>query len=235
MSTITDTIALVTGGNRGIGLEVCRQLAQKDYAVILGSRDAARGEEAAKRLRDEGLDVTAKQLDVTDESTLQDLYRWLEEEYGRLDVLVNNAGIDYDTAQNVLSADLDRVRHVFNVNTLGPWRVAQVFVPLLKKSEHARLVNVSSGAGALQGMSGGAPACSLSKAALNALTLMLSAELKSSGVLVNAAGPGWVATDMGGSGGRPIQDGGASVVWVATLPDDGPTGGFFRDGKRVEW
>ena len=127
------------------------------------------------------------------------------------------------------------MRHVFNVNTLGPWRVAQVFVPLLKKSEHARLVNVSSGAGALQGMSGGTPAYSLSKAALNALTLMLSAELKSSGVLVNAAGPGWVATDMGGSGGRPVEDGAASVVWVATLPDDGPTGGFFRDGEQVQW
>ena len=101
MSTITDTIALVTGGNRGIGLEVCRQLAQKDITVILGSRDAARGEEAAKRLRDEGLDVTAKQLDVTDEGTLQEVYGWLEQEYGRLDVLVNNAGIDYDTDQNV--------------------------------------------------------------------------------------------------------------------------------------
>ncbi len=229
------SIALVTGGNRGIGLEVCRQLAQKGYTVILGSRDAAKGKEAAKRLQDEGLNVTAKQLDVTDESTLQEIYEWLEKEYKRLDVLVNNVGIDYDTDQNVLSADLDRVRNVFDVNTLGPWRVAQVFVPLLKKSEHARLVNVSSGAGALSGVSGGTPAYSLSKAALNALTLMLAAELKSSGILVNAAGPGWVATDMGGSGGRPIEDGASSVVWVATLPDNGPTGGFFRDGKKIEW
>ena len=229
------TVALVTGGNRGIGFEVCRQLAQKDIAVILGSRDAAKGEEAAKRLQDDGLDVTAKQLDVTDESTLQEVYGWLEGEHGRLDVLINNAGIDYDTNQNVLSADLNRVKRVFEVNTLGPWRVAQVFTPLLKKSEHARLVNVSSGAGALSSMSGGTPAYSMSKAALNALTLMLSAELKDSGILVNAAGPGWVATDMGGSGGRPIEDGAASVVWVATLPDDGPTGGFFRDGKQVQW
>ena len=229
------SIALVTGGNRGIGFEVCRQLAQKDVTVILGSRDAAKGKEVAKRLQDEGLNVTAKQLDVTDESTLQEIYEWLEKEYKRLDVLVNNVGIDYDTDQNVLSADLDRVRNVFDVNTLGPWRVAQVFVPLLKKSEHARLVNVSSGAGALSGVSGGTPAYSLSKAALNALTLMLAAELKSSGILVNAAGPGWVATDMGGSGGRPIEDGASSVVWVATLPDDGPTGGFFRDGKKIEW
>lgn len=229
------SIALVTGGNRGIGFEVCRQLAQKDHTVILGSRDAKKGEDAAQRLQDEGLNVTAQQLDVTDESTLQEVYGWLEQTHGRLDVLINNAGTDYDTDQNVLSADLDRVRNVFNVNTLGPWRVAQVFVPLLKKSEHGRLVNVSSGAGALSSMSGGTPAYSISKAALNALTLMLAAELKSSDVLVNAAGPGWVATDMGGSGGRPIQEGGSSVVWVATLPDDGPTGGFFRDGKRVEW
>lgn len=229
------TIALVTGGNRGIGLEVCRQLAQKDYTVILGSRDALRGEEAAQRLKGEGLDVTAKRLDVTDEETLREVYGWLEEEHGRLDVLVNNAGIDYDTDQNVLSADLNRVKRVFEVNTLGPWRVAQTFIPLLEKSEHGRLVNVSSGAGALSGMSGGTPAYSMSKAALNALTLMLSAELKDSGILVNAAGPGWVATDMGGSGGRPIEEGGSSVVWVATLPDDGPTGGFFRDGKQVAW
>ena len=235
MSTTTDTVTLVTGGNRGIGFEVCRQLAQKGYTVVLGSRDASKGEEAAKRLQDEGLNVTAKQLDVTDEETLREVYGWLEGEHGRLDVLVNNAGIDYDTDQNVLSADLERVRNVFDVNTLGPWRVAQVFVPLLKKSDHGRLVNVSSGAGELSSLSGGTPAYSMSKAALNALTLMLSAELKSSGILVNAAGPGWVATDMGGSGGRPIEEGGKSVVWVATLPDDGPTGGFFRDGKRVEW
>ena len=229
------TIALVTGGNRGIGLEVCRQLAQKGYTVILGSRDAAKGKAAAKRLQDEELNVTPKQLDVTDAGTLQEVYRWLENEYGRLDVLVNNAGIDYDTNQEVLTADLNRVKHVFEVNTLGPWRVAQTFVPLLKKSEHGRLVNVSSGAGALSSMSGGTPAYSMSKAALNALTLMLAAELQSSGILVNAAGPGWVATDMGGSGGRPLEDGGKSVVWVATLPDDGPTGGFFRDGERVAW
>ncbi len=230
-----ESVVLVTGGNRGIGFEVCRQLARKGYAVILGSRDAAKGEEAAKRLQDEELNVTAKQLDVTDEETLREVYEWLEGEYGRLDVLVNNAGIDYDTDQNVLSADLERVKHVFEVNTLGPWRAAQTFVPLLKRSEHGRLVNVSSGAGSLRGMSGGTPAYSMSKAALNALTLMLSSELKSSGVLVNAAGPGWVATDMGGSGGRPVEDGAASVVWVATLPNGGPTGGFFRDGERVEW
>lgn len=229
------TVALVTGGNRGIGFEVCRQLAQKGYTVILGSRDAGKGEDAAKRLQDEELNVTAKQLDVTDEGTLQDLYNWLENTHGRLDVLVNNAGIDYDTDQNVLTADLDRVRNAFEVNTLGPWRVAQVFTPLLKKSEHPQMVNVSSGAGSLRGMSGGTPAYSLSKAALNALTLMLSAELKSSGILVNAAGPGWVATNMGGSGGRPVENGAASIVWTTTLPDDGPTGGFFRDGERVEW
>ncbi len=229
------TTALVTGGNRGIGLEVCRQLAQKGYAVVLGSRDAAKGEAAAKRLKGEGLEITAKQLDVTDEKTLRDLYGWAEKEYGRLDVLVNNAGTDYDTDQNVLTADLDRVRRAFGVNTLGPWRVAQTFMPLLKKSAHGRLVNVSSGAGSLHSMSGGTPAYSLSKAALNALTLMLAAELKGSGILVNAVCPGWVATDMGGAGGRPVEEGAASVVWAATLPDDGPTGGFFRDGKRVDW
>ena len=127
------TIALVTGSSRGIGFEVCRQLAQVGYTVILGSRDAVKGDDAAKRLEDEGLEVTPKQLDVTDEGTRQEVYRWLEKEYGRLDALINNAGTDYDTDQNVLSADLDRVKNTFEVNTLGPWRVAQTFVRFSKK------------------------------------------------------------------------------------------------------
>ena len=175
-----------------------------------------------------------KKLDVTRQEDVDALAEWIEAEYGRLDALVNNAAIDYDTDQNVLNADLERVQRAFDANTLGPWRLAQAFVPLLKKSEHPRLVNVSSGAGSLQGMSGGTPAYSLTKAALNALTVMLANQLKGDGVLVNAVGPGWTATDMGG-GGRPISEGAASVVWAVTLDDDGPTGGFFRDGEQVSW
>lgn len=193
-------ITLVTGGNRGIGLEVCRQLAERGYTVIMGARDLTKGERAAENI---GGDVVAKKLDVTSREDVEALASWVESEYGRLDALVDNAAIDYDTDQNVLSADLERVQRAFDANTLGPWRLAQAFVPLLKKSEHPRLVNVSSGAGSLQGMSGGTPAYSLTKAALNALTIMLASQLKGDGVLVNAVGPGWTATDMGG-GGRPV-------------------------------
>ena len=224
-------IALVTGGNRGIGLEVCRQLAERGYTVILGSRDPVKGERAAQAIEGE---VVAKKLEVTSQEDVDALARWVESEYGRLDALVNNAAIDYDQDQGVLTADLARVRRAFDTNTLGPWRMAQAFAPLLRKSEHPRLVNVSSGAGSLQNLSGGTPAYSLSKAALNALTIMLADQLKGDGVLVNAVGPGWTATDMGG-GGRPVSEGAASVVWAVILPDDGPTGGFFRDGERVEW
>ena len=154
---------------------------------------------------------------------------------GSLDALVNNAAIDYDTDQNVLSADLGRVRNAFETNTLGAWRVTQAFLPLLRASSHGRIVNVSSESGALGSMTGGTPAYSLSKVALNALTLMTAAALDGTGILVNAVCPGWVATDMGGPGGGPVTEGAAGVVWGVVLPDDGPTGGFFRRGRPVSW
>lgn len=228
-------IALVTGGNRGIGLEVCRQMAQHGHRVVLGSRDLAKGVAAAQALVGEGLAVQALQLDVADGSSVEDVQRWLAAEYGRLDVLVNNAAILYDTWQGAVDADLAVVQEALETNTFGPWRMAQALLPLLRRSRRARIVNVSSEAGSLAGMQGGTPAYSLSKAALNALTRMLAAELRGAGILVNAVCPGWVATDMGGSGGRPVAEGAAGIVWAATLPDDGPSGGFFRDRKPLPW
>ncbi|MBE9159948.1 SDR family oxidoreductase [Nodosilinea sp. LEGE 06152] len=229
------TVALVTGANRGIGLEVTRQLAQEGMTVILGSRDLAKGEAAAAPLVQARLEVLPQPLDVTDPDSIQHLAQTVEQQFGHLDVLVNNAGILYDTWQQASNADLAVVQEAWDTNTLGPWRMAQAFLPLLKRSPHGRIVNVSSGAGALSSMGAGTPAYSTSKAALNAFTRLLAAELKGTGILVNAVCPGWVATDMGGSGGRPVADGAASVVWAATLPDDGPTGGFFRDGKPLDW
>jgi NAD(P)-dependent dehydrogenase (short-subunit alcohol dehydrogenase family) len=217
-------VALVTGANRGLGLEVSRQLAARGYTVIAGARDPA----AVPALPG---DVRAVRLDVTDEDSIAAV----RAELAALDVLVNNAAIHYDTWQRALTADLDVVREAFETNTLGPWRMALAFADLLRASRHGRLVNVSSGAGALTGMLDGHPAYSISKAALNALTLMLAAALRRDGVLVNAVCPGWVATDMGGPGGRPVEDGAAGIVWAATLPDDGPTGGFFRDRRRIDW
>jgi NAD(P)-dependent dehydrogenase (short-subunit alcohol dehydrogenase family) len=196
--------------------------------VLLGARDPAKGARAARQI---GGGVSALQLDVADRESVRAATAGLD----RLDVLVNNAAILYDTWQRGIDADLDQVREALDTNLLGAWRVTQAVLPLLRASPAGRIVNVSSGAGALTDMGGGTPAYRTSKAALNALTRVLAADLRGDGILVNAVCPGWVATDMGGAGGRPVQDGAAGIVWAATLPDDGPTSGFFRDGRAIDW
>jgi NAD(P)-dependent dehydrogenase (short-subunit alcohol dehydrogenase family) len=226
-------IALVTGANRGIGLEVVRQLAQQGFMAVLGSRDPEKGRAAAEALGD--LDVEPRRLDVADPDSVRELADGLEERYGRLDVLVNNAGILYDTWQSGVGADLGVVKEALETNLLGAWRTTQACLPLLRRSRHGRIVNVSSGSGSISGMGAGTPAYSVSKAALNALTRILAAELRRDGILVNAVCPGWVATDMGGLGGRPVEEGAGSVMWAVLLGDDGPSGGFFRDGRPVDW
>lgn len=231
----TSPIALVTGANRGIGYEVCRQLAQQGYRVLLGSRDAAKGAAAAQTLQREGLNVVALTLDVSQPDSIAQARAQVEHAEGRLDVLVNNAAINYDTWQHGVNADMSVVVETMETNVYGAMRMVQAFLPLLRKSAHGRIVNVSSEAGSLAGMGGGTPAYSMSKAALNSLTRIFAAELRGDRILVNSVCPGWVATDMGGSGGRPVRDGAASVVWAATLKDDGPSGGFFRDGKPLRW
>lgn len=228
-------VALVTGANRGIGREVVRQLAGRGHTVLLGSRDAARGDAAAGQLRADGLDVTSVQLDVADAAGVRTVAEWIDRRHGRLDALVNNAAVDYDTDQQARSADLDRVRRDLDVNLFGAWQTTQAMLPLLRRATAARIVNVSSGAGALADMGAGVPAYRISKVGLNALTRMLAAELRADGIAVNSVCPGWVATDMGGAGGRPVADGADGVVWAATLPAPGPTGGFFRDRQRIEW
>jgi NAD(P)-dependent dehydrogenase (short-subunit alcohol dehydrogenase family) len=230
-----DRVALVTGANRGIGFEICRQLGQRGYVVVLGSRDRERGEVAAARLRGEGLDVVGCQLDVADAASVESAVERMRREHGRLYAVVNNAAILYDTWQRGVDANLDEVREAFETNVLGAWRVVQATLPLLRASSTGRIVNVSSGAGALTDMGGGTPAYRTSKAALNALTRVLAAELRADRILVNAICPGWVATDMGGAGGRPVSDGAAGIVWAVELPDDGPTSGFFRDGRPIAW
>jgi NAD(P)-dependent dehydrogenase (short-subunit alcohol dehydrogenase family) len=224
------TVSLVTGANRGIGREVCRQLAAQGHTVILTARSAEAAADAARPIGANPL-----QLDVADAGSVANARREVEARYGQLDVLVNNAAILYDTWQRAATADLGVVREAAETNLYGPWLMVQEFLPLLRRSAHGRIVNVSSEAGSLAGMGGGTPAYTASKVALNALTRMLAAELRGDRILVNAVCPGWVATDMGGPGGRPVADGAASVVWAAVLPDSGPTGGFFRDGKPVPW
>ncbi|WP_067483299.1 SDR family NAD(P)-dependent oxidoreductase [Actinomadura hibisca] len=223
-------IALVTGGNRGIGREVCAQLVAQGHTVLLAARSAAAAGKAAA-------DVGAHplQLDVTSPADVARVAAEIAERFGRLDVLVNNAAITYDTWQRASSADLDVVREAAETNLYGPWRLIQTLLPLLRASDHPRIVNVSSEAASLTNMGGGTPAYTATKVALNALTRMFAAELRNDGVLVNAICPGWVATDMGGPGGRPVADGAAGIVWAATLPDNGPTGGFFRDSRPLPW
>jgi NAD(P)-dependent dehydrogenase (short-subunit alcohol dehydrogenase family) len=218
---------LVTGGNRGLGLAVCRQLAALGHSVWLGARDLAKGRAAARGLPG---DVRAVELDVADAGAPARVLAAI----GHVDVLVNNAGVHYDDWQDALTADWTIVGEAFATNLFGAWRCAQCFAPAMRAAGWGRIVNVSSQAGALTDMGAGTPAYATSKAALNALTKVLASELAGSGVLVNAVCPGWTATDMGG-GGRPMDEGAAGIVWAATLPDGGPTGGFFRDGRPLAW
>lgn len=226
-------IALVSGANRGIGREIVRQLAERGMVAILGSRDEEKGRAAAEEI--DG-DVRVRQLDVTDEKGIQNLARDVEEEFGRLDVLVNNAGVSMDGGQRGVDADLDVVRETLEMNLFGAWRLCEAFVPLMQRNRYGRIVNVSSGMGALNDMGGGSPAYRVSKTSLNALTRILASELRGTGILVNSVCPGWVQTDMGGSeASRTVEEGVNTPVWAATLPNNGPTGGFFRDRRQIPW
>jgi NAD(P)-dependent dehydrogenase (short-subunit alcohol dehydrogenase family) len=228
-------IALVIGANRGLGFETCLQLAQLGLTVILSARDCVKGQVAAKQLVDKGLDVLFYQLDVSNQSNISKIASQIDQQFGRLDILVNNAAILYDTWQNAINANLDVVNQALTTNLFGPWRLSQVCIPIMKTNKYGRIVNVSSGAGSLHYMGAGTPAYNVSKAALNAFTRILAAELSGTGILVNSVDPGWVATDMGGRGGRPVEEGAKGILWAATLPDNGPTGGFFFNGKPAPW
>jgi NAD(P)-dependent dehydrogenase (short-subunit alcohol dehydrogenase family) len=223
--------ALVTGANRGIGREVARQLAARGHAVLLGARDHAKGEKAAREI---GRGAEAVTLDVADSASIDRAADNIAARFGGVDILVNNAGVHYDTWERASNADWRIIREAFETNLFGAWRLAQALAPAMRAKSWGRVVNVSSEAGSLASKGADTPAYSTSKAALNALTRCLAAELRGTGVLVNAVCPGWTATDMSG-GGRPVSESAASVVWAVTLPDDGPSGGFFRDGRALPW
>ena len=226
-------VALVSGGNRGIGLEVCRQLDERGYTVVMGSRDGEKGRIAAEGLE---WNVIPQQLDVADAGSVDRMAAFIEEEFGQLDTLVNNAGISNDEGQRGVDADLDRVKESLEANLFGAWRLCEMAIPLMRRNGYGRIVNVSTGLAALEDMGGGSPGYRVSKTALNALTRILASELRGSGILVNAINPGWVQTDMGGSGAtRSVEEGAEALVWAATLPNSGPTGGFFQDRRRVPW
>jgi NAD(P)-dependent dehydrogenase (short-subunit alcohol dehydrogenase family) len=234
-------IAVISGASRGLGYETCRQLGRRGYRVLLTARDHARGKAAAGALQGEGLDAGFHPLDVTDADSVQALTGYLEREDGRLDVLVNNAGVFLDpmppedpSASSVFRADIATVRYSMETNAYGPLRLCQALIPLMRG--RGRVVNVSSGMGQLTEMNGCCPGYRFSKAALNVLTRILADELRDTRIKVNSVCPGWVRTEMGGPGAeRSVEEGADTIVWLATLPDDGPSGGFFRDRKPIPW
>lgn len=229
-------VALVTGANRGMGLETCRALAQRGYQVILTSRDQQLGQQATQPFVQQGLSVTSFALDVTNEGSIQHLQRVLEERFGGVDVLVNNAAIYPDKGRSVLEVEPETFRATMETNFYGPLLLCQAWVPGMITRGYGRVVNVSSRAGQLSAMGDFAPAYSASKAALNALTRMVADAARGSNVLVNAVDPGWVRTRMGGpAASRSVELGADTIVWLATLPDGGPTGGFFHDRQPLPW
>lgn len=229
-------IALVSGANRGLGYEVSRQLAAQGVTVLLGARKPLLGEKAARQLRREGGTVVPVKLDVTSMEDVRELAARIDGEYGRLDILVNNAGAYFDIDDDPSSVNLDLVRQALETNLIGAWQLTEAMLPLMQRHGYGRIVNVSSGCGAIDSEGSACPAYRVSKAALNSHTRMLATELAGSGILVNAVCPGWVATDMGGHGGRPVAEGAAGIVWAAMLPTRPAIhGGFFRDRQRIDW
>lgn len=235
-------VALVTGGNRGLGFETARQLAAREVSVVLASRERAAGERAARRLADQGLRVSSVLLDVTDETHIGAVTGQLDATYGRLDILINNAGIMLDSSgpdgkqASVFVTPLSTMRESLETNALAPLRLCQALVPLMRRHGYGRIVNVASEMGQLSTMRGQYPGYKVSKTALNALTRILADELDGTNLKVNSACPGWVRTDLGGPDAvRSPEQGADTIVWLATLPDDGPSGGFFRDRLAVPW
>jgi NAD(P)-dependent dehydrogenase (short-subunit alcohol dehydrogenase family) len=230
-------VALVTGANRGLGFETARQLLAKGLWVVLAGRDAAALGRAHRSLaeHDQRRGVTV-QMDVTSVESIAAAQRVVTEQLGPVNVLVNNAAVLFGENDDVLSIAADEYRRTFETNLFGVIEVCRAFVPGMARAGYGRIVNVSSGAGQLATMSAYAPAYSISKAAVNAFTRILANTCRADGVLVNAVDPGWVRTDMGGPAApRSPQEGADTIVWLATLPDGGPTGGFFRDRRAIEW
>lgn len=233
--------AIVTGANRGIGRGVAKQLALLGYRTILTSRDALKGQLTVNELKKEigaeiAGDLIYHQLDVTDTDSIKRLYNFVIDKYEAADILINNAAVLLDQFGRIIQTPLDTYRTTMTTNVLGPLLLCQTFIPVMLKRNYGRIVNVSSGAGQIENMVDDMPAYRLSKIALNGLTLMLADSVKGTNVLINSGCPGWVRTELGSPDApRSIDEGAEGIVWLATLPDGGPHGGFFRDGHLIPW
>ena len=224
-------VVLITGANRGLGLETARQLKELDYQVILTCRNPADGQAEADKLG-----VSYHPLDVTQAESIATLLSFVGKEFGRLDVLINNAAILLDRKDSILDIPTEKLRAMFDTNTFAPLMLIRAFLPLMRAQNYGRIVNVSSVLGQITSFSDYTPAYRLSKLALNGITRMLADALKGTNILVNSVHPGWVRTEMGGENAPlSLAEGARGIVWAAALPDDGPQGGFFQDGKRMEW
>lgn len=229
-------VALVTGGNRGIGYELVKQLALTGFKVIMTSRDPEAGNEAFQKLKELDLDVSCVEMDVANLESIQQASDTLNEKYGRLDVLINNAGVYLDENEKLLDMDPTILEKTMETNFFGVYHVIRSFIPLMQKQGYGRIINISSEYGTISEMSSpGVGAYKLSKFALNGLTQLVAAELKGD-IKVNAVDPGWVSTDMGGpSAPRTPKQAAESILWLATIGAEGPTGGFFRNGDKIRW
>jgi len=230
-----DRIAMVTGSNRGIGLEISKQLASRDITVIMTSRNILKGRPLVNELRKQWKHVWYHQLDVTDEQSIQDVYQYMDNSYGKLDILINNAGIFQDEGRSILDLELSMLRSTMETNLYGPVRLTQVMLPLLKKSEDARVINLSSTMGQFSQLGRLSAAYRVSKTALNAMTVIFSTEMSAYKIKVNSVHPGWVKTDMGGPGASgSVETGADSAVWLATA-DKIPNGQFIYNRKTINW
>jgi NAD(P)-dependent dehydrogenase (short-subunit alcohol dehydrogenase family) len=237
-------VALVTGANRGLGFAISQGLAERGIKVILAARDSKKGMQACSRLKRRGLDVYSEKLDVANKKSIQTAVKRIQGRFGRLDILVNNAGIMIDNQESILNLSWHTIHKSLQTNLMGPLRLCKSCIPLMKAGSYGRIVNLASTLGSLTDMADldseaamvRTPAYRLSKAALNCMTILIAQEVCDDNILVNSACPGWVKTDLGGNE-APLtpQQGADTPIWLATLPDGGPTGGFFRERKRIAW